>query len=318
MAGNCGWSLSEDAVLHIFVVYCCFFCIVGIICNVVALWCVARCHRTITPVKVILGAIFSCTLLICLVELPFMAHVFLADLRCDEEVPKTVEDGVIITCVIINNMELFYISIMALLRARAVWAPGRGPVKLRTAVALVVGVGLYSLFMLMVIHVTIWTQDLHIRSDNVLEIAYCVVHYFLPVLLTLVCYLSTIVAVRRNQRNLPSGQPTAAVDEVTRAMLAVFLSNLVSVLPFSIYAILPLDTDILTTGIMNMLYYTHLFVDPLVFVCFIRHHRRRVLHGLKLCLGRPPGEEDGSTLESQVTKSPSALCVPTRGEVKPQ
>lgn len=124
--------------------------------------------------------------------------------------------------------------------------------------------------------------------------------------------------VRRNKQNLPGGQHAAAADEVTRGMLAVFLSNVVFVLPYSIYTILPLDKDILITGIMNMIYYTHLFVDPLVFVCFIRNHRRHVLNWLKSCLGRPPVEGDGSTLQSQVTQPPSALYISTRGEATPR
>ncbi|XP_050700684.1 uncharacterized protein LOC126987606 [Eriocheir sinensis] len=315
MAGNCTNKLSEEALLHFSVVYIVFICIGGIICNVVALWCVARCQRTITPVKVILGAIFSCTLLLCLVELPFMAHLNLVILRCDK-IPTMVMEGVLISCLVLSNMELFYISIMAFLRARAVWAPLRGPVTLRRAVAVVVGAGFYFLFVTMVSQASQWMELVNV--NYVLTRVYCVVHFFLPVLCTIVCYLSTIVAVRRNKRNLPVGHHTAAVtqvtDEATRAMLAVFLSNLVLSFPYSIHYIQPVSYSFTIRVVITMVYFTRLFVDPLVFVCFNRHHRRHVLQGLKLCLGRNPREEG----ESPYTQSSSALGVTTRGEAKPQ
>ncbi|XP_050700393.1 uncharacterized protein LOC126987464 [Eriocheir sinensis] len=189
-------------------------------------------------------------------------------------------------------------------RARAVWAPLGGPVRLRTAVAVVVGVGLYNLSMTMVEAAVFLTQVIPSRAKYALLTAYNVVHYFLPVLLTLACYLSSIVAVRRNMRNrlvLTGGQDKAVgtklMDEATRALLAVFLSNLVFVLPISICNILSLDSHFTTIIIMFVVFLTHLFVDPLVFVCFNRHHRRRVLQALKPCIGRPPTEEVAVTPE---------------------
>ncbi|XP_050700397.1 uncharacterized protein LOC126987469 [Eriocheir sinensis] len=322
MAGNCTLPLSEDALLRFFLVYCCFICIVGITCNVVALWCVARCPRTITPVKVILGAIFSSTLLLCLVGPPSTANLALSKLRCDGEVPKTVQMFATISVCIFTKMESIYVFVMALLRARGVWAPRRGPVRMRTAVAAVVGVGLYILLETAVMVALKWMPNIHSHSRNIRLVASKIVHYLLPVLLTLACYLSTIVAVRRNKRNLAGSQPTAAVtmvmDEATRAMLAVFISNLVFVLPCAIKFIMTTEFTKFMMDIFLVFFYTHLFVDPLVFVCFNSHHRRHVLQALQLCLGRPPREEGALTIESQVAQSSPALGVPTRGEAKTQ
>ncbi|XP_050700392.1 rhodopsin-like [Eriocheir sinensis] len=327
MAGNCTmiWILDPgyipDALLHFFLVYCCFICIVGITCNVVALWCVVRCPRSFTPVKVILCAIFSCMLLTCLFVVSFMAYLTLAMLRCDREVSRTVQRGVFAISNILFQMELFYTSVMALLRARAVWAPRQGPVRLSTTVAVVVGIGLYNSVTVVVVRALIWTKVIHNHSRYALLIIFYAVNFFLPVLLTLACYLSTIAAVRRNRRNLAGGQPMRAVtrvmDEATRAMLAVFISNLIIGLPFTIY-LLTMNFKNFKIVPMIMVYYTHLFVDPLVFVCFNKHHRRRVQQVLKLCLGRLPREEGASTLESQAVQSSSALGFPTRGEAEPR
>lgn len=74
------------------------------------------CSRTCTPIKVLLCALFSTTLLMCLMVMPFMVHISLAKLWCDREVPKTVVRVVILSYIVLTETELFYIFVMALLR----------------------------------------------------------------------------------------------------------------------------------------------------------------------------------------------------------
>lgn len=125
-----------------------------------------------------------------------------------------------------------------------------------------------------------------------------------------------IFQVRRNKRNLAVKQNkatvTKVVDDATRAMLAVFISNLILGLPHSIYHILPFDYRVFSYVIMHSVFFTHLFVDPLVFVCFNQHHRRRILQALKFSLGRSPRDE----VTSQVTQSSSGVESAEQGQSK--
>lgn len=127
--------------------------------------------------------------------------------------------------------------------------------------------------------------------------------------------------MRRNKHNLAASlnkrTATKVVDEATRAMLAVFISNLLLGLPHSIYHMMPFDYRVFSYVIMHSVFFTHLFVDPLVFLCFNQHHRKRVLQALKFCLGRSARDEVASTLSSQVTQSSSALKSAEQGQGKP-
>ncbi|XP_050693421.1 uncharacterized protein LOC126984068 [Eriocheir sinensis] len=318
MAVNCSmtWNTFKgdipEPLMQFFLYYCCVICVVGTICNLVALWCVVSCPRTNPSVKVLLCALFSTTLLMCLVVMPFMAHLSLGKLWCDRDASKPVLRVLIHTYVVLTQMELLYIFVMALLRALAVWVPQRGHLKLRTGVAVAVGVGLYNSSMTALTAAAFWRQIIPRPTRFALLKVYYGVHFLLPVVLTLACYLSTIVAVRRNKSKLASSRHAAAVtqvvDEATRAMLAVFISNLLFGLPHSIYHIIPFDYRVFSYVVMHSIFFTHLYTDPLVFVYFNQHHRRRVLQALKFCFGRSsPSKEATSAVSSHVTQSSSAL-----------
>lgn len=99
-----------------------------------------------------------------------------------------------------------------------------------------------------------------------------------------------IFQVWRNKRRMAASQHVATVvgqqkvmDQATRAMLAVFVSNLLFCLPHSVYHILPQDFRIFSYVIVHCVFYTHLFVDPLAYLCSNLHHRRRLLHTLAFC-----------------------------------
>lgn len=96
--------------------------------------------------------------------------------------------------------------------------------------------------------------------------------------------------IRRNRRNLPAGQHTAAttqvLDEATRSMLAMFITHLLLVLPVSIYYNLPLDVayrDLFVVITMQMICSSNLFIEPTVFVYFNKQHRRRALQAVGFC-----------------------------------
>ncbi|KAG0713010.1 hypothetical protein GWK47_017192 [Chionoecetes opilio] len=71
----------------------------------------------------------------------------------------------------------------------------------------------------------------------------------LPVIITAAAYSVIIVIIQRNKRRLAGSQPqgqeaTTTMDQATRAMLALFISNLVFGLPYSIFRLLgqyPID-----------------------------------------------------------------------------
>ncbi|XP_063840171.1 uncharacterized protein LOC135088990 isoform X2 [Scylla paramamosain] len=264
-----------DSLLHFFIIYCSAVCLVGTLCNVLALWCVVGCSRTPPAVKILLCALFSSTLLMCLLVMPFMAHVGVSKVRCDGQVPKMAIRVVVTMYIILTEMELLHISLMALLRAVAVWSSTKREMKMPTAVALLVGIVIYSTVMTLLLLAAFWYDIVSGYTGFVLSQIYNSVNFLAP--------------IRRNQHRLATTPETAAtgqvMDQATRAMLAVFISNLLLGLPHSIYHLLPrYDNQALSYVTMHIVFFTHLFVDPLVFVCFNLHHRQRVLQALKSCL----------------------------------
>lgn len=99
-------------------------------------------------------------------------------------------------------------------------------------------------------------------------------------------HLSSTFQVWRNKRRLADSQEAVTtggqqvMDQATQAMLAVFVSNLLLCLQHSIYHIATQDLRIVSYVIVHCIFYTHLFIDPLAYLCFNRHHRRHVLHTL--------------------------------------
>ncbi|XP_045118185.1 uncharacterized protein LOC123508515 [Portunus trituberculatus] len=278
-----------DSLLYFFIIYCSAVCLVGTLCNVVVLRCVVGCSRTPPAVKILLCALFSSTLLMCLLVMPFMAHVGVSKARCDGQIPIMAIRVVITIYIILTEMELLYISLMALLRAIAVWSPTKRELKIPAAVALLVGILIYSTVMTLLLLAAFWYDIVSGYTGFVLAQIYNSINFLAPVVFTIACYLSMLLAVRRNQHRLAATPDTAAtskvMDQATRAMLAVFISNLLLGLPHSIYHLLPrYDNQVFSYVTMHIIFFTHLFVDPLVFVFFNIQHRQRVLQALKMCM----------------------------------
>lgn len=120
-------------------------------------------------------------------------------------------------------------------------------------------------------------------------------------------HTTTMKPLRHIKRNPAAKQHVAtAMDEATRAMLAVFLSNFLFGLPQSIYNILYFEHKFFLYVIITSIFFTHLFVDPMVFVCFNRHHRRRVMKAIRFCLGGCPREVKAPH-DPQIIQSASTL-----------
>ncbi|XP_063840753.1 uncharacterized protein LOC135089242 isoform X2 [Scylla paramamosain] len=220
----------------------------------------------------------------CLLRLSLYAYFLL---WCDDNSIHLFYNLLSIIGVILTMMELLYIFVIAFLRTMAVWSTQRHQVKLRTSMALVVGVALY---VIAIGGVAVAVSSFHVEDIFISEIVIriiLVLQIFLPVVLTLACYSSMIFVVIRNKRRLAATQDTAAtgkvMDQATRALLSVFISNLLFIVPHVISIILVTFYVFIYDLILitNTLLMTHLFADPLLFVCFNKHHRKRVLQALK-------------------------------------
>ncbi|MPC62132.1 hypothetical protein E2C01_056215 [Portunus trituberculatus] len=236
------------------------------------------CPRTRPAVKVLLCAPFCTILLLCLLRMFISIHTMW---WCNDKILYLLSIN-ILAIGFLTPMEFLYILVVAFLRTVAVWSPQRHQVKLRTSVTLVVNVPVWNTVCSMVIASS--GNILHIQSKvKILHTLFL----FLPVVLTLACYFSMIVVIRRNKRRVAATQDTAVtgkvMDQATRAMLALFITNLILILPFSIRFLLPHPyiTNSVYNSIFGFLYTTHFFADPVVFVCFNNHHRKRVLQALK-------------------------------------
>lgn len=125
--------------------------------------------------------------------------------------------------------------------------------------------------------------------------------------------------MRRNRQRLAVSESrtnnVGTLDQATRAMLAVFISNLVFGFPHAIYHVIlqPSHTFGLT---FHMLFHTHFVVDPLVFIWYNNNYRQRVWEriqaGWMLALGcckSPSSNDSFRKISSALTLWTSSLSV---------
>lgn len=263
------------ALLWFAVVHCYCVCVIGTLGNALALWCVGTCAKTQRPVKVLLFSVFLPALLVCLVTRPVVAESLISVLTGNRE-------RISLMIIHINSAvysslasaELISIAAVAVVRVVSVLYPHVRTLEKRGASLLVTAICLYS---------GASGVGLEMLMMNELLMLLVIILFFinttLPVVITAIAYILMIVAIQRNKRRLAASQQQAksasSMDQATRAMLAVFLSNLVFGVPHTIYHLmgkLPRYIGV----IFHVLYSTHFIVDPLVFVWFNNNYRTRV------------------------------------------
>lgn len=98
--------------------------------------------------------------------------------------------------------------------------------------------------------------------------------------------------VRQNKRRLQACQRQhqgrgkaggVANQQATRAIFAVFVSNLVFGLPHAIFHLVGSLSDVAFV-VVHMSFFTHFVLDPLVFIWYNRGHRERVTQRVKWML----------------------------------
>ena len=128
-----------------------------------------------------------------------------------------------------------------------------------------------------------------------------------------------VFQIRRNKCRMSAVRKTAAgtqvMDQATRAMLAVFISNLVLGLSHSLYMV-SYDYQVFSYAIMHVIFFTHLFADPLAFLCCNMHNRRRVMKALTSLVGLSPCTKVTSPPTSQDTQLSSTQKSVEEGQGK--
>ncbi|XP_050693415.1 uncharacterized protein LOC126984064 isoform X2 [Eriocheir sinensis] len=314
-----GQVVTPTPLLWLAVVHNICIAIFGILGNAVALWCVASCTKTRRPVKVLLMSVFVPVLVICVGSRPLVVEIALGLINCDaHRISLTATIAHLFAYSIMAQSELAFIAVIAVVRVAAVWTTGKSDLKMRVAVTLVLSVIAYSLITGIVIFGAVVTKRVEGKTRDALSFLYFFLATLLPVLVTFASYALMIIAVQRNKRRLAATlqQPRAGavMDQATRAMLAVFISNLVFSLPHSIYHLMGTLPHYYSV-IFHILFSAHFVVDPLVFIFANLHHRRRVLDLLAACtqrmtrqLPRPP-----SRSVSPVTTNSTPLSSVSKG-----
>lgn len=81
--------------------------------------------------------------------------------------------------------------------------------------------------------------------------------------------------IQRNERRLQQTSGiTTTMNQATRAMLVVFISNLLFGLPHSVYHLMGKQPQYLDV-ILHVIFYTHFVVDPLAYMWFNSGCERR-------------------------------------------
>lgn len=293
-------SLLIVAAVHLYAV-----AVLGTLCNGVAIWCVVTCKKTWQAVKVLLCGVFVPLLVLCLVTQPMKAEMVLAVLTCDpRNTPKIYRVITMIVYSFMIHMELASITALAIIRAVAVWSPQRHEVKLRVALTIVVSILVYSL--LMALSGTLGLDYLEAeRAQRVLVFVYFLTNMMVPFLMTATSYALMIFAVRKNRRRLAACESKtgsgALLDQATRAILAVFISNMVFGFPHAVFHLFEEPSHTLDLSI-HMLFYTHFVVDPLLFIWYNSNYRQQVWRATKAgwntviccCKFSPPSDQEAS------------------------
>ncbi|XP_063608054.1 uncharacterized protein LOC134782483 [Penaeus indicus] len=268
------YPLVVYGVVHNYIVF-----VLGTVANSVALWCISRCTKTNVAMKLLMMSVFFSLLVICLITRPVMAEKLIGSMYCDTSRP---DDRVLLGFLILYSFcaqfELAAIAVVAVCRAVAVWASNAHVLRLRVAVCAVVGIFIYSfgtaVFLLGPMMANYIKDPL---IANVVNGVYFFLNTFVPNITTMSCYVAMIIAMRRNGRRMATVKSSHSrfVNNATRGMFAVFVSNLVFGLPHSVYHMMPRPP--LSYGIIfHVLFSMHFVVDPFVFMYFNHSYRRRV------------------------------------------
>lgn len=264
------------------------YCIIvlGSLGNAIVLWCVATCSKTRRPIKVLLFNVFLPVLVICMVTMPVITEILSAMLTCDNDrIARTVVTVTMVMTSILGQIEQIAIAVMAVVRAVTVWAPRRPQLGVRGAVMLLLATWIYTILTGLVF---IKLMKMRVPVDPQAA-TYTTILFFinltLPALVTAAVYILMIVVIQRNKRRLMAnanqqGTMTTNMDQATRAMLAVFITNLVFGLPHSIYHLLgpqPLYMHV----IIHVIFCTHYIVDPLVYMWFNVSYRERLISSFR-------------------------------------
>ncbi|KAG7176270.1 hypothetical protein Hamer_G009049 [Homarus americanus] len=245
---------------------------------------VLTCKKTQKPLKVLLCSMFTTTLLMCLVVMPFKVEEAMTELLCDpNRMSKGVQISLNLFYTVLAEMEILYIAALAFIRAMAVWSNQRRTLGLRTAVVLVIIGSLYHVATTLgMMGPLYWGYVTEPWVVTAIAILYCCLNSILPISITIACYFSMMLAVLFNRRRLANnGHNTnghKVVDQATLSMLAVFISNLLMALPHSLYHLVNefIDDTYTIYTIVHLIFFIHFVVDPAVFVWFNRNYRDRV------------------------------------------
>nr|XP_045599436.1 uncharacterized protein LOC123758789 [Procambarus clarkii] len=268
--------------LMVALIHCCIVIVLGSLGNGVALWCVVRCPNTMPAMKVLLCSVFAPLLVICLVTRPAVAHIITAIITCNPANFFT-KFRVVTTLVYssLAGLELVAIAAVAFFRMLAVCGRGRHSMSTTVAVVIVVSMSVYSVVTsvgLLGSVVLRWVWEPYLK--RVIFIVYFFFITMLPILVTGASYAYIIFTVQENKRRLARSQQSCLrvhnlVDQATRAMLAVFISNLLFGLPHAVYHLLH-EPSFTLNVVIHIIFSTHFVVDPVVFVWYNQSYRRRV------------------------------------------
>ncbi|KAK8403652.1 hypothetical protein O3P69_000029 [Scylla paramamosain] len=278
-----GESPVSAAFLTVALVHCYGVVVFGTLGNTLALWCVGTCTKTRRPVKVLLFSVFLPALVVCLATRPVIGEIRIALLTCDiHRVSVVVVQINMVVYNILAQIELTAIAAVAVVRAVSVWAPQRQALGLRGTVVLVTAICVYSILTGLGVLVMVVTDEMdHLR---ILVTVLFFINTTLPALITAGAYVLMIYILQRNKRRLAASQhqqrEATTMDQATRAMLAVFISNLVFGLPHSIYHLMGKQPHFMNI-LFHVLFSTHFVMDPLAFVWFNSCYRRRVFSRMK-------------------------------------
>ncbi|XP_045118847.1 uncharacterized protein LOC123508900 isoform X2 [Portunus trituberculatus] len=232
-------------------------------------------------VKVLLCSVFVPVLLICLVTRSMRSEMILALFYCDRERITVIYRVVtMVSYSFLAQMELACITALAIIRTVAVWSSKRHAIKLRVAVIVVISILIYSFITGVGILGPVFLDYIDSKPlKNSLIIIYFFTNVMLPFLVTAIAYAMMLFAMRRNRQRLAAIESRTTtggtLDQATRAMIAVFISNLVFGLPHAVYHIRTTFSFTLELS-FHMLFYTHFVVDPVVFIWFNNNHRQQV------------------------------------------
>ncbi|XP_037780577.1 uncharacterized protein LOC119576980 isoform X2 [Penaeus monodon] len=265
-------------------------CVLGVIGSSLSLWCLLTCNRIQTGMKIQLGLFFAVLLLLCLVAIPGAVVIEYQSWMCYREaMATTLEKAFVGLYTIAVALERNIFAGIAVYRLVAVCFPQKYKVLTRwpvvTTVETLICAGVLALWIPVFVRQNVQAVELNNPSTYSMGLELYYVVFLLPIFVCVFAYALLIIVMikRRHKAKESSGLRPSCNDQVSVAVGALILTNLLLDGPHIIVHILKISSKDLAFILIHVVYRLHAALDSFIFIGLNSYYRRKVLRRALTC-----------------------------------